>query len=120
MMADESSHAGQAGRPMVASLGVLGSVVAFFAGLCCFLPMIFLIAGLGGAWIAIFGKVAAIVYFALCSSLVLVAIGWFIAIRRGSAPAMRKKLILASVLTVLAAVLVFNETALNDYLITFM
>lgn len=120
MMADETGPAEQAGRPTVASLGVLGSVAAFFAGLCCILPMIFLIAGLGGAWIAIFGKVAAIAYFALCSSVFLVAIGWAIAIRRGSGPAMRRKLILATVLTVLAAGLIFNETALNDYLINFM
>ncbi len=100
------------------------SVVSSFAALgvatCCVMPMTMLLLGLGGSWIAVFGKIAAASYYVLAGSTLIVGWAWIAAIRRGSARRLRGWLAFSTALTALAWALVFNETRINDILITLM
>ena len=96
------------------------SIISAFAAVgisaCCILPMVFLVLGLGGAWLAIFAKFAAIAYYVAGASALLLAASWVVAIRRHSPRRTRVILSVGSVLSALAWVLVLYEGPINDYL----
>ena len=100
-----------------AGMGV--SVVAFFTALCCILPMVFILVGLGGAWMAVFGKIAALSPYAIGVSAVFVVTAWLVALRRKAAGTWGF-LVSATVLTLAAWLIFANEAALNDRLIAWM
>lgn len=107
----------------MANAGILGSVVALFAAACCVLPMVMMLLGLGGSWLAVFGAVAGVSQYIAAASAILVAAAWSIAIRRGGSHGSRGTrvvLVSATVLVVAAWVLLLNEAGINDYLISWM
>lgn len=59
-----------------AGTGVLAGLVAFFAASCCALPLIFVILGMGGAWLSIFDVFLGVRIEAVTISAVIVALGW--------------------------------------------
>jgi len=59
-----------------ASTGVLAGLIAFFAASCCALPLIFVILGMGGAWLSIFDIFLGVRIEAVTISAVIVALGW--------------------------------------------
>ena len=99
------------------SLSYFGSISAFGVATCCVLPMIMMLLGLGGSWLAIFGKIAAASYYVLAISTVFVAVAWLASFTRGSMKKLKWLLAGSTALTALAWVVVFNETRINDYLI---
>ena len=99
------------------SLSYLGSVSALGVATCCVLPMALMLLGLGGSWLAVFGKIAAASYYVLAASSVLIAVSWLVSFRRGSANGLKGWLAGSTALTALAWVDVFNEARINDYLI---
>ncbi|WP_281973602.1 hypothetical protein [Ruegeria faecimaris] len=99
------------------SLSHLGSVSALGVATCCVLPMAMMLLGLGGSWLAIFGKIAAASYYVLAISTVLVAVSWFVAHRNGTLANLKWWLVGNTATTALAWVIVFNEAQINDYLI---
>jgi hypothetical protein len=99
------------------SLSYLSSISALGVATCCVLPMTMMLLGLGGSWLAVFGKIAAASYYVLAVSSVLVAVSWFVAYRRQSLARLKWWLSGTTTMTVLAWVVVFNETRINDYLI---
>lgn len=99
------------------SLSYLGSLSALGVASCCVLPMAMMLLGLGGSWLAIFGKIAAASFYVLAISTALVAVSWFISHRRGSIARLRWWLVGSTAMTGLAWVVVFNEVRINDYLI---
>ncbi len=101
-------------------LSIASSAAAFGVAACCVLPMIFLLAGLGGSWLAVFGKLAATGYYVLAASSALVAISVFLAVRNGSLPRLKWWLAGSAGLSLAAWILVINEARLNDYLMTMM
>ncbi len=101
-------------------LGLGAALLAFFTALCCVLPMVFIIAGLGGAWVAVFGKVAAFSAYMIGVSLILVAAAWYVALRRRSAGNVMLFLATSTGLTLAAWLVYANEAALNDRLLAWM
>ncbi len=50
------------------NLSYLGSVSALGVATCCVLAMAMMLLGLGGSWLAVFGKLAAASYYVLAVS----------------------------------------------------
>jgi mercuric ion transport protein len=96
------------------------SAAALGVATCCILPMTMMLLGLGGSWIAVFGKVAAASYYVLIVSGIFLLIGWVAAVRRGLPASQKWWLGLSTALTAIAWVIVVYETPINDYLITLM
>ncbi|MCK7611447.1 hypothetical protein [Roseibium sediminicola] len=99
------------------SLSYLSSISALGVATCCVLPMAMMLLGLGGTWLAVFGKIAAASYYVLAISSVLVAVSWILAFQKQSLARLKWWLTGSTAITVLAWVIVFNETWINDYLI---
>lgn len=100
--------------------GLAGGGAAFGVSLCCILPMILMLAGLGGNWIAVFGRIAALGYWVAGGAALLLAVAWVLALRRGAGRAVRARLAAGTALTFLAWGLLLNETRINDMLIGWM
>ena len=100
--------------------GLAGSFLAFFAALCCVLPIALMALGLGGAWIAIFGKIAAASLWAVGLSALLLAVAWVVAVRRRASSNTVGVLAAGSLLTFLAWCLILNEAVINNFLIARM
>ena len=105
-------------KPIWASYA--GSLSALGVATCCVLPMTMMLLGLGGSWLAVFGKIAAASFYVLAIAIALLIAAWVLCHRRGSLPHMKRWLLGSTVLTVLAWVIVFNEAGINDFLITLM
>jgi mercuric ion transport protein len=105
---------GQVRTAFLAALASLG------VSACCVMPMVFLLFGLGGSWLAVFGRIAAASFYVLGVSSLLILVAWVLAIRRGSAPHLRRWLVASTVLLGLAWLVVFNESRINDFLMTLM
>lgn len=102
------------GASYLASFGALGVTS------CCVLPMTMMLLGLGGSWLAVFGKIAAASYYVLAISTVLVAVSWIVSRRRGSLTRLKWWLGGSTLVTALAWLIVFNETRINELLISQM
>nr|WP_319387147.1 hypothetical protein [uncultured Roseibium sp.] len=98
----------------------LGSFSALGVATCCVLPMTFMLFGLGGSWLAVFGKIAAASFYVLAVSSVLLLLAWSLSFRNRSPARMKWWLGGSTLLTLLAWGVVFNETRINDYLISMM
>ncbi|WP_271946493.1 hypothetical protein [Ruegeria faecimaris] len=99
------------------SVSYLGSLTALGVATCCVLPMTMMLLGLGGSWLAIFGKIAAASYYVLAISTALVAISWLVSYQRGSLTKLKWWLSGTTAITASAWVVVYNEARINDYLI---
>lgn len=99
------------------SLSYWGSLSALGVATCCVLPMAMMLLGLGGGWLAVFGKIAAASFYVLAISTVLVTLSWLVSHRRGSIRHLKWWLIGNTALTGLAWAIVLNEARINDYLI---
>ncbi|CTQ75807.1 hypothetical protein [Roseibium alexandrii] len=98
----------------------LGSISALGVATCCVLPMAMMLLGLGGSWLAIFGTIAAASFYVLGLSTLMVLAAWLVTYRKGSLLQLKWWLAGSTTLTALAWVIVFNETRINDFLITLM
>lgn len=103
-----------------ARAGILGGLAALGVSTCCVLPVLLMLAGLGGSWIAVFGKIAAAGYYVAGASVLVLALAWVIALRRGASRRTRLQLAAGSALPLVAWGILLNETALNDALISLM
>ena len=61
------------GTSFAASMASLGVAT------CCVLPMTMMLLGLGGSWIAVFGKISAASYYVLTISTGILVTAWYIA-----------------------------------------
>lgn len=98
-------------------LSFLGSLSAVGVASCCVLPMAMMLLGLGGGWLAIFGKIAAASYYVLAISTGLVVVSWWISHKRRSIRRLGWWLVGSTVLTTMAWIIVVNEARINDYMI---
>lgn len=99
------------------SFSYLASFGALGVASCCVLPMTMMLLGLGGSWIAVFGKIAAASYYVIALSSLLVVAAWVVSYRRGSMMRLKWWLGGTTALTLLAWVIVANEARINDFLI---
>ena len=98
----------------------MGSFSALGVATCCILPMAMMLLGLGGSWLAVFGAIAAASYYVLGLSTLLLLAAWYLANRNSSTSNLKWWLAGSTALTAGAWVIVFNETRINDFLITLM
>ncbi|WP_246227817.1 hypothetical protein [Roseobacter ponti] len=98
----------------------VGSIAALGVATCCVLPMTMMLLGLGGSWLAVFGKIAAASFVVLSIASVILLAAWIVTYRRGALDHLIAWLVGSSILTTLAWVIVFNEARINDFLITLM
>lgn len=98
----------------------LGSVTALGVSACCVLPMVMLLLGAGGTWLAVFGRIAALSYPVLALSSAIVALAWLLAWRRGTLARLGFWLAGSTGLTALAWFVVTNEAAINQRLMMWM
>jgi len=98
----------------------LGSFAALGVATCCVLPMTMMLLGLGGSWIAVFGRIAAASVYVLAVSTLILAVAWAVSYRRGALAHLRWWLTGSTLLTALAWVVFLNEARINDVLITLM
>lgn len=101
-------------------LSYLSSGTTLGVAACCILPMILILSGFGGSWLAIFGKIAALSYGALALSIVVIAMAWFTAYRQHALHKLRFWLTGSTVMTFLSGVIVMNEDWLNTQLMNWI
>lgn len=87
---------------------------------CCVLPMVFILFGLGGSWLAVFGKIAAASYYVLGLSTLLIALAWVASLRHARPTGLRRWLAVSTILVGAAWLVVFNEGRINEALMTLM
>jgi hypothetical protein len=101
-------------------LSHLGSLASFGAASCCVLPTALMLAGLGGSWVVIFARIAAVGYYVLAASALVLALAWIVAYRRGVLRRLAWRLGASTGLSALAGVILVNEARINDYFIGLM
>lgn len=111
-------HEDETGPLPAASLGLAG--LAVLGAICCIAPMGLMLLGLGGAWLGVFGKLAAFAYYLIALSAVVTGLAWVIALGRGASARTRLLLSIATGLTLIAWPVAFFEGSINDYFITLM
>ncbi|MEX0968950.1 MAG: hypothetical protein WD046_00745 [Paracoccaceae bacterium] len=101
-------------------LSYSSALAAVGVGACCILPVTFILLGMGGSWLAIFGKIAAASFYVLALSTLVIGYSYLIAYRRGALGRLKWWLSGATFMTAIAWLVVLNEGRLNDYLISRM
>ncbi len=107
-------------RSRMPGVGLGAAVASMFAALCCILPMAFMVAGLGGAWVAIFGKIAAISPYVIAITALIVMVSWYFVLKNKISRTRIAVLTTSTGLTGLAMLVLGYETRLNDMLISWM
>ena len=98
----------------------LGSLSAVGVATCCVMPVTMMMLGLGGSWLAVFGKIAAASFYVLGISTLILLLAWLFSYQRRSISHLKWWLAGSTALTSVAWVIVLNETRINDFLITLM
>jgi len=101
-------------------LSYLGSFASLGVGICCILPISLMLLGVGGSWVAVFGKIAATGYYVLTVSTALLGIAWVLAYHRGIIERLTWWIAGSTGMTAAAWVLVLYEAQINDFLITLL
>ena len=101
----------------LARTGLFGSFLSLVAAACCVLPLVFIILGFGGAWLSVFGVIAAGAYYVVAATAAIIVLGFYIAIRRQASGRTYGLLFLGAALTVVAWLVILNETVINSFLI---
>lgn len=104
----------------LAGLGLMGSLASLGVSACCILPMLLMLAGAGGSWLAIFGPISAASFYVLGATTLLLLAAWAMAWQRGSLRRLARRLSVGTAVAGLAWVIALNEAGLNDYLISWM
>lgn len=94
--------------------GILGGG-AFITAACCFLPLMLMAAGAGTGLVALVGKASALALPLIGISVLFLIAGWWVAVQKRAPMRVRLWLGTGTVLTVLAALIVINETAVVNY-----
>lgn len=109
-------------RPVAGLVGAsfVGGILALLTTSCCVLPMVLMLAGLGGAWLAVFSPIVAVSIYVLPLAGLCVGAAWVVVLQRPTSRRMIVLLILSSVLTGLGGLIYLFQAQLNDYLISLM
>jgi mercuric ion transport protein len=102
---------------LLSQLGLAAAVAALVGASCCVLPLALAWLGLAGAWIANLGIFVVYRPYITAAALLLIGLGWVIAIRRRAANRTFVVLALATVLVGGAMLVSYYETELTRYLV---
>lgn len=100
--------------------GLAGSAVAALTAVCCVLPVAVMLVGLSGSWLAVFAPLAAASLPVAAVSTAVVILAWILAVRRRVSRRVYAFLGTSSALSLGAWLVILNDAALNDYLISLM
>jgi mercuric ion transport protein len=115
--ADRKADAEPRHISLLSQLGLVAAVAALVGASCCALPLALAWLGLAGAWIANLGIFVAYRPYITAAAVILICMGWVIAIGRSAA---NRTVVVLAVATVLVggAMLVSNyEAELTRYLV---
>ena len=104
-------------RHTLARVGLAGSILSLVSAVCCVLPLLFIMLGLGGAWVSIFGTMAAAGYYLLGATALVLVVALFSAIRDQDRVDVYALIFLGVVLTLVAWLIIANEGSINSALI---
>jgi len=102
---------------LLSQLGLVAAVAALVGASCCALPLALAGFGLAGAWIANLGIFVTYRPYITAAAVILIGLGWIIAVRRRAANRTFIVLALATMLVGGAVLVSYYETELARYLV---
>ena len=102
---------------LLSQLGLVAAVAALVGASCCALPLALAWFGLAGAWIANLGIFVTYRPYITAAAVILIGLGWIIAVRRRAANRTFIVLALATMLVGGAVLVSYYETELARYLV---
>jgi len=102
---------------LLSQLGLIAAVAALVGASCCALPLALAWLGLAGAWIANLGIFVTYRPYITGAAVIVIGLGWIIAVRRRGASRTFVVLALATILVTGAALVSYYETDLTRYLV---
>lgn len=93
------------------------AIAAIGSSACCVLPMTFMLFGLGGSWLGVFGKAAAWAPAAVAAAFLATCLSWLLSWRQRKLRQQAPVLVWVTLLNFLAWAVWANEAAINDWLI---
>lgn len=108
----EAPHIG-----VLSQVGLIPAIAALVGASCCALPLSLAWLGLAGAWIANLGIFVVYRPYLTVFAIIVIGLGWVIAVRRRASPRTLVVLGLASVVVGMALLIAHYETELTRYLI---
>lgn len=117
MQPTDAKASGDRHVSLLSQLGLIGAVAALVGASCCVLPLALAWLGLAGAWIANLGIFVIYRPYTIAGTVIVVGLGWVIAIQRRAAPRTFAVLGLASLVVGGAILVSYYETELLRHLI---
>ena len=102
---------------LLSQFGLIAAVAALVGASCCALPLALAWLGLAGAWIANLGIFVTYRPYITGAAVIVIGLGWIIAVRRRGASRTFVVLALATILVTGAALVSYYETDLTRYLV---
>lgn len=102
---------------LVSQVGLIAAIAALVGASCCALPLALASLGLAGAWIANLGIFVVYRPYVTAFAIVVIVVGWAVALLRRAPLRTLIVLGIASVLVVAALLIAHYETELTRYLI---
>jgi hypothetical protein len=102
---------------LVSQVGLIAAIASLVGASCCALPLALAWLGLAGAWLANLEMFAVYSPHVTAFAIIVIALGWAIALRRSASRRALVVLGVASVLVVTALLIAHYETELTRYLI---
>ena len=102
---------------LLSQLGLIAAVAALVGASCCALPLALAWLGLAGAWIANLGIFVTYRPYITGAAVIVIGLGWIIAVRRRAASRTFVVLALATMLVAGAVLVSYYETELTRYLV---
>jgi len=115
--ADAKANAEPRHISLLSQLGLVAAVAALVGASCCALPLALAWLGLAGAWIANLGIFVTYRPYITAAAVILIGLGWIIAVRRHAAIRTFVVLALATMLVGGAVLVSYYETELTRYLV---
>lgn len=103
---------------LLSHVGLVAAVAALIGASCCALPLVLASLGLAGAWIANLGMFVVYHPFITVVALVVIAVGWAIALRRQASGRTFVVLSLATVVMLAALAVAHYEPQITRYLVS--
>ena len=102
---------------IVSQVGLIAAIAALIGASCCALPLALASLGLAGAWLASLGIFVIYRPYVTAFAIIVIALGWAIALRRRASVRTLTVLGVASILVLAALLIAHYETELTRYLI---
>jgi mercuric ion transport protein len=115
--ANRGAQRGTRSIGVVSQVGLIAAIAALVGASCCALPLALAWLGLAGAWLANLGIFVVYRPYVTAFAIIVIGLGWAVALRRSASVRTLIVLGVASVLVVAALLIAHYETELTRYLI---